>query len=89
MIEMLLQKETDNNCVPNFPDDLMERVCGVLPLLERDEIFRLLQALRGSFAREITWAEGLEAERSLLLKRAALATESSTLLSIHDDLNAR
>ena len=86
---MLLQKETDQTGVSKFPDDLMERLGGVLPLLDRDEIFRLLQALRGGFTGDITWAESLEAERALLLKRATVATESATLLRIHDDLNAR
>ncbi len=82
------QKELHQSIGTEPPDDLMERLRGVLPLLEREEILRLLQSLRGSYAREIAWAEGLEAERDTLLNRIAAVTESSALLSIHNDLNA-
>jgi CBS domain-containing protein len=86
---MLQRNEIHHSDDAKFQNYLKERLGEVLPLLDRDEISRLLQTLRESLVREIAWVDGLDAERDALLKRIVLVTEPSTLSGIHDDLNAR
>ena len=71
-----------------FIDTLMGRLNGVLPLLDRHEILRLLQALRDSYSEEIGWAEGLVLRQSDLLGRIPDTGDVAQLLKIHEDLNS-
>ena len=71
-----------------FLDDLMAKLRNFLPLLERDETLRLLQALRGSIVQEIEWSEGLESRESALLEMIPETSEYPILLDIHTELNA-
>ena len=71
-----------------FLDDLMERLQGVLSLLERDETLLLLQALRNNVDQEVDWAEGLAAQQSVLLNRIPVTGDYPVLMDIHAELNA-
>ncbi len=71
-----------------FLDDLMERVRGVLPLLEREETLQLLRALHGTISQEIDWSEGVSARQSVLLGRIPVTREYPVLMDIHGELNA-
>ena len=61
---MPFQKTVPPTANPAFLDDLMERLSGVLPLLERDETVRLLRALHSSVLQEIAWDKGLAARQA-------------------------
>lgn len=65
----------------------MERVRGVLPLLERDETVQLLRALHGTLGQEIDWTEGLAARQSALLESIPNIREYPLLMDIHAELN--
>ena len=65
----------------------MARLRDFLPLLERDETLRFLQALRGSIIQEIEWSEGLESRESALLAMIPETSEYPILLDIHTELN--
>jgi CBS domain-containing protein len=67
-------------------DRLIERVKNFLPLLEQDEIQRLLQALRGTITREIEWAEDLDARQNALIENIP-AADYPRLMEIHSELN--
>ncbi|MCM2359719.1 MAG: DUF294 nucleotidyltransferase-like domain-containing protein [Geobacteraceae bacterium] len=70
-----------------FLDDLMERLQGVLPLLERGETLQMLQALHRTISQEIDWAEGLTARQAALMLRIANSGEYPVLMEIHEELN--
>ncbi len=71
-----------------FLDGLMEKLRRFVPLLERDEISRLLQALQSATVQEIEWLEGLEGRQSALLEKIPETAEYPVLLDIHSALNA-
>jgi len=84
---MPFQKVVPPTANPAFLDDLMERLNGVLPLLERDETVRLLRALHSSVSQEIAWDEGLAARQAGLLDRIAGTREYPVLMDIHGGFN--
>jgi CBS domain-containing protein len=71
-----------------FVNVLMEKLRKFLPLLERDESLRLLQALRFSIIQETEWSEGQEARQAVLLEKIPETTAYPLLLGIHAELNA-
>jgi CBS domain-containing protein len=73
---------TDNGLL----DRLVGRVKSFLPLLEQEEIQRLLLALRDTITREIEWARELDTRHASLLK--TIPTEDyPRLMEIHSELN--
>ena len=84
---MPFQKVVPPTANPAFLDDLMERLSGVLPLLERDETVRLLRALHSSVSQEIAWDEGLAARQAGFLHKIPDTREYPVLMDIHGGLN--
>jgi len=70
-----------------FVDDLMERLKGLLPLLDRDETLQLLKALQRGIGQEIGWAEALAARQTALLQQIPHICEYPLLMAIHSELN--
>ena len=79
--------ETAQLSAPDLLDDLMSRVRGVLPLLEQEEIVRLLKAFHSALDQEIEWGQRLEVLKSDLLGKIPATQSLSDLLQIHDELN--
>ena len=84
---MPLQKVVPPKTNSAFLDDLMERLSGILPLLEQDETVRLLGALLSSVSQDIAWDEGLAARQTGLLHRIPDIREYPILMDIHGELN--
>jgi CBS domain-containing protein len=67
--------------------ELMERVHAFLPLLERDEIGRLLEGLELSAQEELDQIRDFARREELLLAAIPLNSDYPTLLGLHEELN--
>jgi len=84
---MPFQKVVPSITDAEFLDDLMARLSGVIPFLERDETVRFFRALHGSVCQEIARDEGFAARQAVLLRGIAETREYPVLMQIHDGLN--
>jgi CBS domain-containing protein len=85
---MLQQTDITQSSPAGFLDDIMQKVRDFLPLLERDEIFDLLQSLQSGIESQIHWAEELSARQAALRAQALSTGDYAALRQIHDELNA-
>ena len=67
--------------------ELMGRVHAFLPLLERDEIQRLLEGLKEGAREELEQVTEYSRREALLLARVAEESEYDLLAKLHDELN--
>jgi CBS domain-containing protein len=82
------QTDITQSAPADFLDDAMQKVRDFLPLLERDEIFDLLQSLQSGIEGQICWAEELSARQAALRAQVPPAGDYVALRQIHDELNA-
>ncbi|RII25927.1 MAG: nucleotidyltransferase [Geobacter sp.] len=80
-----------NSAGDSAPDDLlnsiMQRIRDFLPLLDQDEILRLLSVLHADVGREIGALQELADRQTALLRQAREVTDYLSLQQIHDFLN--
>ncbi len=80
-----------NSASDNAPDvllnSLMQRIRDFLPLLEQDEILRLLSVLHADVGREIGVLQELADRQTALLRQVREATDYVSLQQIHEFLN--
>ncbi|HEY5975107.1 MAG TPA: putative nucleotidyltransferase substrate binding domain-containing protein [Geobacteraceae bacterium] len=73
---------------PNdFIVDLLQRVKRLLPYLDREEVSRVLVALRGNVDNDIAWLQEGDARQLQLVTAIASSTSYDALARLHDDLN--
>ncbi|AJE02824.1 putative nucleotidyltransferase substrate binding domain-containing protein [Geobacter pickeringii] len=72
----------------NSANALLEQVRDFVRFLDRDEIVRVLSAVRDEFVREMESARELADRERRLLTEAASEAEYGRLRGIHDELNA-
>ena len=68
--------------------DLMEQVHALLPLLDRDEIGRLLAGLENSAQKELDQFRSFSRREAALLGAIPRESDYRTLLHLHEELNA-
>src|SRR6266511_2536989 len=81
-LHMPHQNALSQTAKAGFVDDLMERLKGLLPLLDRDETLQLLKALQRGIGQEIGWAEALAARQTALLQQIPHICEYPLLMAI-------
>ena len=85
---MLQQTDITQSSSAGFLNDVMQKVREFLPLLERDEILDLLQALQSGLEEELRWEEQLSARATALWAEVPSVGNYAALRQIHDELNA-
>jgi CBS domain-containing protein len=84
-----MPQQTDTTHLPaeGFLAGTMQELHDFLPLLDRDEIIRLLQSLRAGIDGDIRWAERLKARQDALRERILRTDDYQLLQQSHDVLN--